>query len=193
MRHVEKIQRFQQRRGGSGKRLGTLSSRFCFFLNKKQNFLPMKMENPTGAVAIWTGCRARHAGFEKISRKILKYYLTLSGKAAIITYAVGACPTLYGLSLFRNADVEMSRSWSSAHDWKSCIPQKGIESSNLSISANFSRQYRCRGLNAYGINCFRDFDTPKIQMSSNRCHQRFSRNWRGLNPWFQRERPVLAG
>ena len=29
----------------------------------------------------------------------------------------------------------MSRSWSSAHDWKSCIPQKGIESSNLSISA----------------------------------------------------------
>ena len=30
---------------------------------------------------------------------------------------------------------EMSRSWSSAHDWKSCIPQKGIESSNLSISA----------------------------------------------------------
>ena len=31
--------------------------------------------------------------------------------------------------------VEMSRSWSSAHDWKSCKGQKPFESSNLSISA----------------------------------------------------------
>ena len=31
--------------------------------------------------------------------------------------------------------VEMSRSWSSAHDWKSCKGQKLFESSNLSISA----------------------------------------------------------
>ena len=31
--------------------------------------------------------------------------------------------------------VEMSRSWSSAHDWKSCRGQKLLESSNLSISA----------------------------------------------------------
>ena len=29
----------------------------------------------------------------------------------------------------------MSRSWSSAHDWKSCKGQKPFESSNLSISA----------------------------------------------------------
>ena len=33
------------------------------------------------------------------------------------------------------ANVEMSRSWSSAHDWKSCKGQKLFESSNLSISA----------------------------------------------------------
>ena len=32
--------------------------------------------------------------------------------------------------------TEMSRSWSSAHDWKSCRGQKLLESSNLSISAN---------------------------------------------------------
>ena len=32
-------------------------------------------------------------------------------------------------------DTEKSRSWPSAHDWKSCIPQKGIEGSNPSFSA----------------------------------------------------------
>ena len=32
--------------------------------------------------------------------------------------------------------MEKSRSWPSAHDWKSCIPQKGIEGSNPSFSAN---------------------------------------------------------
>ena len=32
----------------------------------------------------------------------------------------------------------MSRSWSSAHDWKSCRGQKLLESSNLSISATFA-------------------------------------------------------
>ena len=31
--------------------------------------------------------------------------------------------------------MEKSRSWPSAHDWKSCIPQKGIEGSNPSFSA----------------------------------------------------------
>ena len=31
--------------------------------------------------------------------------------------------------------LEKSRSWSSAHDWKSCRPHKGLESSNLSFSA----------------------------------------------------------
>ena len=34
-----------------------------------------------------------------------------------------------------NKNVEMSRSWSSAHDWKSCRGHKLLESSNLSISA----------------------------------------------------------
>ena len=32
-------------------------------------------------------------------------------------------------------NMEKSRSWPSAHDWKSCIPQKGIEGSNPSFSA----------------------------------------------------------
>ena len=31
--------------------------------------------------------------------------------------------------------LEKSRSWPSAHDWKSCKPHKGFESSNLSFSA----------------------------------------------------------
>ena len=34
-----------------------------------------------------------------------------------------------------NNGMEKSRSWPSAHDWKSCIPQKGIEGSNPSFSA----------------------------------------------------------
>ncbi len=42
----------------------------------------------------------------------------------------------------------MSRSWSSAHDWKSCIPQKGIESSNLSISATV-KALRLNGCKAF--------------------------------------------
>ena len=33
------------------------------------------------------------------------------------------------------SQMEKSRSWPSAHDWKSCIPQKGIEGSNPSFSA----------------------------------------------------------
>ena len=35
----------------------------------------------------------------------------------------------------RVTQMEKSRSWPSAHDWKSCIPQKGIEGSNPSFSA----------------------------------------------------------
>ena len=43
--------------------------------------------------------------------------------------------------------MEMSRSWSSAHDWKSCRGQKLLESSNLSISAMSSQAaYRLRRL-----------------------------------------------
>ena len=34
--------------------------------------------------------------------------------------------------------MEKSRSWPSAHDWKSCIPQKGIEGSNPSFSAKLN-------------------------------------------------------
>ena len=41
----------------------------------------------------------------------------------------------------------MSRSWSSAHDWKSCRGQKLLESSNLSISATSLRTtYRSQRL-----------------------------------------------
>ena len=36
--------------------------------------------------------------------------------------------------------MEKSRSWPSAHDWKSCIPQKGIEGSNPSFSAKTSSE-----------------------------------------------------
>ena len=39
-------------------------------------------------------------------------------------------------SMKRAMRMEKSRSWPSAHDWKSCIPQKGIEGSNPSFSAN---------------------------------------------------------
>ena len=37
--------------------------------------------------------------------------------------------------------MEKSRSWSSAHDWKSCNRQKRFESSNLSFSANKNRTF----------------------------------------------------
>ena len=39
--------------------------------------------------------------------------------------------------------MEMSRSWSSAHDWKSCKGQKLFESSNLSISATSEQSPLC--------------------------------------------------
>ena len=38
-----------------------------------------------------------------------------------------------------NKKMEKSRSWSSAHDWKSCNRQKRFESSNLSFSAKNNR------------------------------------------------------
>ena len=40
--------------------------------------------------------------------------------------------------------MEKSRSWPSAHDWKSCIPQKGIEGSNPSFSAKKKTRYSFR-------------------------------------------------
>ena len=48
--------------------------------------------------------------------------------------------TLAGCNSGRN--MEKSRSWPSAHDWKSCIPQKGIEGSNPSFSAIMKNQIR---------------------------------------------------
>ena len=39
------------------------------------------------------------------------------------------------LIIHLSKDVEKSRSWSSAHDWKSCIPHKGIKGSNPFFSA----------------------------------------------------------
>ena len=44
-------------------------------------------------------------------------------------------PKLSGDGKKRATHMEKSRSWPSAHDWKSCIPQKGIEGSNPSFSA----------------------------------------------------------
>ena len=41
--------------------------------------------------------------------------------------------------------LEKSRSWPSAHDWKSCIPQKGIEGSNPSFSAKAPFVYGTKG------------------------------------------------
>lgn len=41
----------------------------------------------------------------------------------------------YNQACNRAFHMEKSRSWPSAHDWKSCIPQKGIEGSNPSFSA----------------------------------------------------------
>ena len=41
--------------------------------------------------------------------------------------------------------MEKSRSWPSAHDWKSCIPQKGIEGSNPSFSAMIKTSRASRG------------------------------------------------
>ena len=38
--------------------------------------------------------------------------------------------------------MERWPSWSKAHDWKSCIPHKGIEGSNPSLSATSERTHR---------------------------------------------------
>ena len=59
-----------------------------------------------------------------------------------------------------SSSAQMWRSrvvWSSAHDWKSCIPHKGIESSNLSFSAIKPYHYRCSWEKPSCINVFRTF------------------------------------
>ena len=44
----------------------------------------------------------------------------------------------------RTGLMEKSRSWPSAHDWKSCIPQKGIEGSNPSFSAKRNDNFQTK-------------------------------------------------
>ena len=51
-------------------------------------------------------------------------------------------PKFCGIIIWSHNDtikMEKSRSWSSAHDWKSCNRQKRFESSNLSFSAKKDR------------------------------------------------------
>ncbi len=70
-------------------------------------------------------------------------------------------------------NLEKSRSWPSAHDWKSCIPQKGIEGSNPSFSAKIPNAY------AFGIFFFfpfHDFPIPielKMEGDYDRAHPFF--------------------
>ncbi len=54
---------------------------------------------------------------------------------------------LYYRQVDKMTRMEKSRSWPSAHDWKSCIPQKGIEGSNPSFSAKKQRIL-------FGMRCF---------------------------------------
>ena len=60
----------------------------------------------------------------KYLKKNCIFYLTKGDKCSIISKLTES-----------GRDMEKSRSWPSAHDWKSCIPQKGIEGSNPSFSA----------------------------------------------------------
>ena len=88
-----------------------------------------------------------HAGYHAKNKKIL---LTNGTSCCIITKL-----------LLRQHEaskrMEKSRSWPSAHDWKSCIPQKGIEGSNPSFSAILTKRYRCVWRKARRINRFRAF------------------------------------
>lgn len=45
-----------------------------------------------------------------------------------------------------------------------------------------TEQFRCRGLNAYGINCFRAFHPLKFLKANDRCQQAILSVWRYLNP-----------
>ena len=45
-----------------------------------------------------------------------------------------------------------------------------------------TEQFRCRRLNAYGINCFRDFHPLKFHKTNDRCQQAILSVWRYLNP-----------
>ena len=54
--------------------------------------------------------------------------------------------------------------------------------SNPSFRAKRTEQFRCRGLNAYGINCFRAFHPLKFLKPNDRCQRAILSDWRDLNP-----------
>ena len=58
----------------------------------------------------------------------------------------------------------------------------GRTGSSPVIRTKRTEQFRCRGLNAYGINCFRDFYPLKILKPNDRCQRAILSVWRGLNP-----------
>ncbi len=66
-------------------------------------------------------------------------------------------------------DMEKSRSWPSAHDWKSCIPQKGIEGSNPSFSARNTPEHTSSGVFFFD---FCDFQFSQIRECTCKCYHR---------------------
>ena len=68
--------------------------------------------------------------YEKI-KKIEIIFQKPIDKSAFLWYYILVAKKAYNF-----IPTEKSRSWSSAHDWKSCNRQKRFESSNLSFSAN---------------------------------------------------------
>ena len=86
-----------------------------------------------GDRAVVAGSRGDESSFSgeftaiKIFEIFYKKLLTICELCSIISQSVATDELKNGM--------EKSRSWPSAHDWKSCIPQKGIEGSNPSFSA----------------------------------------------------------
>ncbi len=58
----------------------------------------------------------------------------------------------------------------------------GRTGSSPVIRTKRTEQFRCRRLNAYGINCFRDFHPLEFNKPNDRCQQAILSVWRGLNP-----------
>ena len=59
------------------------------------------------------------------------------------------------------------------------IPRVG---SSPTTGTKRTEQFRCRGLNAYGINCFRAFHPLKFLKPNDRCQRAILSDWRYLNP-----------
>ena len=59
------------------------------------------------------------------------------------------------------------------------IPRVG---SSPTTGTKRTEQFRCRGLNAYGINCFRAFHPLKFLKPNDRCQQAILSVWQYLNP-----------